>query len=59
MNQAEQHLPAEELRKAYDLGSEAAKEGKSKNACPFAIPTMQDHWNAGYEAMKEWLGELS
>lgn len=50
------HLPETELRKAYDLGSEAAKEGKAEAACPFTLPAMREHWLAGFEAMKEWLG---
>ncbi len=48
--------PATELRKAYDLGSEAAKEGKGPDACPFALPTMRLHWDSGYAAIKQWLG---
>lgn len=57
MSDTDIYIPESELRKAYDLGSEAAKQKKSADSCPFTLPAMRNSWEAGFEAMAEWLGD--
>lgn len=53
------YIPDHELRKAYDQGSEDAKNGKKNDSCPFYLPALQAQWIAGYEAMTKWLSKAS